>query len=389
MALQLPKRRFHISQLRVKAPTAFVASLCAVAVPVAAALGGVDTTSMQPLLSQSSSLSPQRSAISGGGARGLQSPSPSTQSTASSSPLAKLAGPSPLAAPTIPPVTVSAGSIGSALFGRSFFADPYLVQRGRPEPIASSSAARWIGDWSTDVTGEVNEYVAAATSAGKLPVLVAYNIPARDCGGYSAGGAGSSDAYGVWIRQFAAGIGQRQAVVILEPDALGAIDCLSSRDQAKRYANIADAVHVLVSSTKSYVYIDAGHYAWQSAATMADRLGKAGVGEAQGFALNVSNFGWTDKSATYGATIAKKIGGKHFVIDTSRNGNGPAADKQWCNPAGRALGPLPTGDVSQPYLDAYLWIKTPGESDGTCAGGPAAGVWWPEYAQALIKNAGY
>ena len=38
-------------------------------------------------------------------------------------------------------------------------------------------------------------------------------------------------------------------------------------------------------------------------------------------------------------------------------------------------------------MDAYLWVKTPGESDGTCNGGPRAGQWWPEYALGLSRTA--
>lgn len=48
-----------------------------------------------------------------------------------------------------------------------------------------------------------------------------------------------------------------------------------------------------------------------------------------------------------------------------------------------ALGLTATGE---PALDAYLWIKRPGESDGECRGGPAAGQWWPEYALGPARN---
>ncbi|MET0953525.1 MAG: hypothetical protein ABWX57_09565 [Aeromicrobium sp.] len=30
------------------------------------------------------------------------------------------------------------------------------------------------------------------------------------------------------------------------------------------------------------------------------------------------------------------------------------------------------------------WVKHPGESDGTCNGGPAAGLWWRAGALALL-----
>ncbi len=54
-------------------------------------------------------------------------------------------------------------------------------------------------------------------------MLVAYNIPFRDCAQFSAGGATSVAEYEAWIDGFAAGIGDQPAVVILEPDGLGII----------------------------------------------------------------------------------------------------------------------------------------------------------------------
>ncbi len=77
------------------------------------------------------------------------------------------------------------------------------------------------------------------------------------------------------------------------------------------------------------------------------------------------------------------------VIDTSRNGNGSATGGEWCNPAGRALGNTPSVSSGQPLIDAYLWIKAPGESDGTCNGGPSAGGWWADYALGLAQRAAY
>ena len=54
-------------------------------------------------------------------------------------------------------------------------------------------------------------------------MLVAYNIPFRDCAQFSAGGATTPAEYEAWIDGFAAGIGDREAIVILEPDGLGII----------------------------------------------------------------------------------------------------------------------------------------------------------------------
>ena len=257
--------------------------------------------------------------------------------------------------------------------------------------LAAQPQADWLGGWSGDVRAAVDRRVSAATAAGAMPVLVAYNIPQRDCGGASAGGVSSADAYRSWIRAFAAGIGTRRAIVVVEPDAL-ALDCLSATDRETRYALLRDAVAVLAANAGTSVYLDAGHARWLSADEAAARLKRAGADDAQGFSLNVSNYVTTEDNVAYGRTVAAAAGGKHFVIDTSRNGLGPAADAEWCNPPGRALGPLPsTGTVwsSDRRHDANLWIKRPGESDGPCNGGPAAGAWWPEYALGLARAAGW
>ena len=111
----------------------------------------------------------------------------------------------------------------------------------------------------------------------------------------------------------------------------------------------------------------------------------AGVAQARGFATNVSNYNATDLEQAYAAQISSLTGGAHFVIDTSRNGNG--SDGQWCNPPGRALGAEPSVSPSGSAQDANLWVKPPGESDGTCNGGPPAGQWWRDYALGLIERA--
>ena len=83
--------------------------------------------------------------------------------------------------------------------------------------------------------------------------------------------------------------------------------------------------------------------------------------------------------------ITQFIAADNFVIDTSRNGNG--SNGEWCNPRGRAIGSRPTTATGNNLVDAYLWIKVPGESDGYCNGGPSAGTFWPEYALELVRNA--
>lgn len=253
------------------------------------------------------------------------------------------------------------------------------------DKIASQPYVDWIGDWFSDVRSAVSSRTTEITNAGALPVFVAYNIPNRDCGSYSAGGASAPAAYRSWIRAFAAGIGTRKAIVILEPDALPDLTCLSATEAAARTELISDAVQVMKAQPNVAVYIDAGNSSWESAPTMIGRLNAAGVQLADGFALNISNFETNANTEAYGAVVSQGLGGKHFVYDTSRNGRGPT--NTWCNPDGRGLGDKPSTNTGNPLVDARLWIKYPGESDGTCNGGPAAGVWWPSYAVGLAQRA--
>lgn len=258
--------------------------------------------------------------------------------------------------------------------------------------IAAQPQASWYGNWSGDIQTVVTNYVNAADRAGQLALLVAYNVPDRDCGQYSAGGASDGAAYLKWIKGFAAGIGQRRAVVVLEPDALGLLtQCLSPADQAQRLELIHQAVLALKAQPGVAVYLDAGHSSWVPAPEMADRLQRAGIADARGFALNTSNYRADDELSQFAQELLGALRLEtHFVIDSSRNGNGPvpAGDAEdWCNPEGRALGRAPTADTGNPAQDAFLWLKRPGESDGECKGGPAAGQWFDARALEMARNA--
>jgi len=358
----------------------------------------------------------------------------------------------------------------------------------------------------------------------RVPVLVAYNVPYRDCAQYSGGGAVDTTAYKAWIDGFAKGIGSAKAVVILEPDSLGIIPYNTTIYGAAewcqptvagddgtpvpapgatpeaRYEQLQYAASALkTKASAASVYLDGTHAGWLGVGESAFRLDKAGrdpsTGEAlsRGFYLNASNFrttaqstqfgtwvsmctafatnaeegGWRlghfdwcasqynpatdfalDYSPEYAASVTEQIQGLMgtavatlpFVIDTSRNGRGAfdagqyaAAPYQqpaeviaglnnggWCNPVGAGLGLRPTAKTNVPLVDAYLWIKTPGQSDGSCdiAGGarawdyaqynpwgvtsgeqqshfdplwgqvdPAAGAWFPKQALQLAQNA--
>ena len=231
--------------------------------------------------------------------------------------------------------------------------------------IGSQPIAKWFGDWNRDVGADVATYVNEANAADAVPTLVAYNIPNRDCGQHSAGGAADFDQYDSWVSSFAAGLGTSEAIIILEPDSLALNSCAGSgRSQA-----LGDAVDTIKDACgRCRVYLDAGHSDWIAPDEMARRLRDAGVNDADGFFTNVSNYNATNFEQAFGAEVLDALGdpdGLGQVIDTSRNGNGGNGD--WCDPTGRAIGDDPTLDTGIETVDALLWIKAPGEADG-CAG---------------------
>ncbi|MFI7414546.1 glycoside hydrolase family 6 protein [Streptomyces sp. NPDC049627] len=255
--------------------------------------------------------------------------------------------------------------------------------------IAQQPTGEWISPESPE--DEARGFTEAADKAGRTALLVLYNIPHRDCGQYSQGGAADGNAYRAWIDGVAKGIGDRSATVILEPDALlHLVDgCTPDEYHEERYDLLKGAVGKLKSLKNTKVYLDAGNAGWGHPDQIFEPLKWAGIDQADGFSVNVSNFYTTKDSIAYGKQLSAKVGNKPFVIDTSRNGNGPYTegnpDERWCNPPGRALGETPTTKTADPLVDAYVWVKRPGESDGECKGGPKAGEWWAEYALKLAK----
>jgi endoglucanase len=259
--------------------------------------------------------------------------------------------------------------------------------------IARQPLATWLSGDPRHVEEQVRNLTNQARAIHQTPVLVAYNIPHRDCGNYSAGGAPDSATYTAWISNLARGLNSN-AVVILEPDAIphALTGCLDGHQRDQRYQLLRAAVHTLIGHG-ARVYLDAGHDGWiTDTATLTDALHQSGIDTATGFALNVSSFDTTTKTISYGLDLSNQLGGSHFVIDTSRNGAGPVTTNTdgaptWCNPPGRALGTPPTTHTGQTRVDAYLWIKNPGDSDGTChPSAPPAGQWWPDYALNLARH---
>ena len=261
------------------------------------------------------------------------------------------------------------------------------------DKIDSQPQARWLSAFDPGtVSSEVSGVVDAANSANRIPVLSVYEIPNRDCGGASAGGAPDYTQYQQWISQFAQGVGSGTVIVVFETDALALQSCLSTSEVATRDQAIAQAVQrIKGADTNAKVYLDGGHSAWNSATEQGSRLKAAGVQYADGFFTNVSNFQPLSNEAAYGRSIisylqSNGISGKHQIIDTSRNGGAVGAQGDWCGDdnTDHRIGNYPTLDTGDQNIDGYLWVKPPGEADGCVY---AAGSFVPDLASNLASTA--
>jgi endoglucanase len=255
--------------------------------------------------------------------------------------------------------------------------------------IASQAGARWFGNWNSNIASDVDAYVSAADTVGKLPILVAYNITDRDCGGESSGGAGGLPEYRAWISAFAAAIGNRPAVVIIEPDAVvqSTIDtCMTGAERQARLDLLRYATEQFRDlAPNTWAYLDGGNRGWQPAPVVAPALEAAGLRNVRGFSVNVSNFFTTADSIAYANEVQAALTfASRYVVDTSRNGNG--SNGEWCNPAGRKLGV--TSQVGTGGPELLLWVKVPGDSDGSCGTGTGipAGTFDPDLASHLITG---
>lgn len=275
------------------------------------------------------------------------------------------------------------------VLAESAAAEASTTSSGTAQAAAEYLAAEPTAYWLTperDPIGSVGERVRGLADEARTQratlALVVYGLPERDCGNHSAGGLDAAD-YPVWIDEIAAALVAARdvrVVLVLEPDSLSlAGEC---GNLAARVPQLQSAVSAL-QRTDVFIYLDGGHSNWHPAAEQAQLLQAVGLDGVRGFSLNVSNFNPAADEVAYAHAVSAALGGgAHALIDTSRSGAG--SDGQWCNPPGRLVGEA-SASFGDDVVDTNLWIKPPGESDGPCNGGPAAGDWWPAAAIELTR----
>ena len=256
--------------------------------------------------------------------------------------------------------------------------------------MAREPRFRWFGRWNRPVGRRVRAYLrcAAAVQPGAVPLMAVMRHQGKGCGGGYTGGGPAEDARTrAWYRSFARAVGRTRVIIGFEPDSLGTVDCLAGSRRDDRLRLLRYGVSVLSRLPRATIYLEAGASDWEPARRTAKQLRFIGIRKVRGFMLNATHHDWTRRNILHGLAISRRVGGKHFIINTSYNGRGPihiavvGRRNVWCNPPARGLGIAPTTSTAHPMVDAYMWINRPGYSAGACNGGPLpVGSWWPERA---------
>lgn len=356
----------------------------------------------------------------------------------------------------------SAAPTGNPFAGATMFVDPDYareVQRSMElspvdapalRKVMSMPTAIWIDRVSTvpKVAAYLDQALAQQAESGKpvVTVFVIYNLPDRDCHANASHGelhsaSGGLETYKTaFIDEIAAAFRahpNQRIVAVVEPDSipniatnLGDPRCAAA-ERVYRDGN-AYAIRMLAAPNVS-LYLDTGHSGWlgwpdnqrKTAQVFKQVLDAAGGGHLiRGFASNVANYSvlreteelfdyqsnpcrdeltfQAQLSATYREAGIPDVA---WLVDTSRNGVGGIRHEwgYWCNNRGAGLGERPTADPA-PGIDAYYWVKPPGESDGTsdpnaadydadcgkedaATPAPEAGAWFHPYFVDLVRNA--
>lgn len=279
-----------------------------------------------------------------------------------------------------------------------------------------------------------------------VPVVVVYNLPNRDCAAKASNGELSIEEGGEQryrsdyidvIAEHLSRVPDQRVAIVLEPDSLpnmisnlGVEKCAVSQDVYLH--SVAYAISKLSLPNVS-IYLDAAHAGWlgweANQRRMVDLVLEVldmagGPSRIRGFASNVANYNAISGDfgkrlepsnpagneldyvrSFLGVLEEKGVSGKAFLVDTSRNGQADVRTRwgNWCNIKGAGLGERPAIAPSA-GVDAYFWVKPPGDSDGTAdraavrfdencassdaaAGAPEAGQWFHDYFVELVKNA--
>jgi endoglucanase len=198
------------------------------------------------------------------------------------------------------------------------------------------------------------------------------------------------------VDAMAAAVGHRPAVFLLEIDGVGSSRCMVKTGALSIWeADLKYEATQMANLPHTVVYLEGGYSDGNPPAYTARVLNASGVRSIQGFFTNDTHINWTIDEIHWAQKVSAKTGGADFIVNTAQNGNGPLrphnrvknGNEVLCNPPGRAMGPQPTTTTGFPHADAFLWTGPPGNSSGSCNGGPASGTFWVARALQLAARA--
>jgi endoglucanase len=296
---------------------------------------------------------------------------------------------------------ISGGVLARKLVGNASLASQvHDLEKIASEPTANRFSLYSAGGSPTGVYNQAIKIFCGNMQAdpGSVPILTTYYLhhsTASSCPTPSALRA----AQGVFrqrVDAVARATANRPAVYLVELDGIGSSRCIQKAGSLKIWeADLRYEATKLASLPHTVVYMEAGYSDGNPVGYTAKVLNAAGVRHIQGFWTNDTHLNWTIDEIKWGEKVSRRTHGAHFVINTAQNGNGPLRNahpgKQGntahCNPPGRALGPPPTTNTGYPKVDAFLWSSPPGNSGGSCNGGPPAGTFFTARAIQLAAAA--
>ncbi|KAL5533726.1 hypothetical protein ACEPAG_186 [Sanghuangporus baumii] len=356
------------------------------------------------------------------------------------------------------PTFVKAAGSGNPFDGATVFLTPSYVEEVTAAVVNISDATLasqaalveqipvffWM-DVAAKVS-DLGDILSQADAAGGTQVIqaVIYDLPDRDCAAEASAGEftiadGGAEKYQAYIDSIVEQVERFpnvRVVFVVEPDGLANLvtnlsvpKCANAESTYKELVSYAIAQ---LQQNNVWLYLDAGHSGWlgwpanlQPAADMFASVlqGAGGNATVRGLATDVSNYnllrGAEDPAQApnpnydeelYVNALAPLLQQSNFpsqfIVDQGRSGVSGirTAEGDWCNVLGAGLGPRPSTDTGNDLIDAIVWVKPPGESDGTsnssaarfdshCAQSdaaqpaPEAGTWFQSYFETLVQNA--
>ncbi|GJD03356.1 glucanase [Colletotrichum higginsianum] len=314
-----------------------------------------------------------------------------------------------------------------------------------------SGGATYTGNPFVGVDLWANSYYASEISTLAIPLVattpfVVYDLPDRDCAAAASngefaiadGGVAKYKEYIDAIRAMIIKYSDIRILLVIEPDSLAnLVTNLNVPKCAGAQAAYLECTNYAVTQLNLpnvAMYLDAGHAGWlgwtanlgPSAQMYAKVFKDAGRPKAlRGLVTNVSNYNaWSLSSPPsytqgnsnfdekrYIEALAPLLSAQgwdaQFIVDQGRSGKQPTGQEawgDWCNAIGTGFGPRPSTNTGSSLVDAFVWVKPGGESDGTsntsavrydhnCGKNdalkpaPEAGTWFQAYFEQLLKNA--